>query len=70
MRSTEQKLSEAEIIIRETKSMRMLQKAYFKAVWEKDEARKRDLLTQSKAQEKKVDEMIERYNSASLNTLF
>lgn len=70
MRSTDQKLSEAEIIIRETKSMRMLQKAYFKAVWEKDEGRKRDLLTQSKAQEKKVDEMITRYLESNQNTLF
>lgn len=70
MRSTDQKLQEAEIIIRETKSMRSLQKAYFKAVWEKDDARKASILPQSKAQEKKVDEMIERYNSASLNTLF
>ena len=70
MRSTDQKLQEAEIIIRETKAMRSLQKAYFKAVWEKDEVRKKEILPQSKAQEKKVDEMIERYNSASLNTLF
>ena len=70
MRSTDQKLQEAEIIIRETKSMRSLQKAYFKAVWEKDDARKASILPQSKAQEKKVDEMIIRYNESSEGKLF
>lgn len=69
MRSTDQKLQEAEIIIRETKAMRALQKAYFKAVWEKDDARKIILLTQSKSQEKKVDEMIIRYNESSESKL-
>lgn len=70
MRSTNQKLQEAEIIIRETKAMRSLQKSYFKAVWEKDDARKASILPQSKAQEKKVDEMIIRYNESSEGKLF
>lgn len=70
MRTLESKLQEAEVLIKEFKAMRLLQKRYFQAVWEKDEVRKREVLPQSKAQEKKVDEMIERYNSANQNTLF
>lgn len=65
MRSIEQKFQEAEIIIKETKAMRLLQKAYFKAVWEQDEGRKKDILIQSRSQEKKVDEMIISYNKSN-----
>lgn len=70
MRTTDQKLKEAEIIMREVKSMRTFQKAYFQARWEKDEARKTSLLEQSKLQEKKVDEMIRSYTESNESKLF
>lgn len=60
--TTDQKLKEANLIIKEFQSMRVLQKSYFKAVWENDSIRKQQLLSQSKLQERKVDTMIELYN--------
>jgi hypothetical protein len=51
------------LIIKEFQAMRVLQKAYFKAVWENDTIRKQQLLNQSKHQERKVDGMIELYNA-------
>ncbi len=62
MITAEQKLKEANLIIKEFQSMRVLQKAYFKAVWENDSIRKQQILSQSKLQERKVDTMIELYN--------
>jgi hypothetical protein len=62
MITAEQKLNEANLIIKEFQAMRVLQKAYFKAVWDNDTIRKQQLLSQSKFQERKVDSMIELYN--------
>lgn len=70
MRTTEAKLQEAEVLIKEIKAMRLLQKSYFKAVFEKDEKRKWEILPQSKSQEKKVDAMIDQYYKNDENTLF
>ena len=67
MITAEQKLKEAESIIREFKAMRILQKDYYRAVYEKDEVRKNRILPQSKAQEKKVDEMISIYYQLNFN---
>lgn len=70
MRSIDQKFQEADLIVKEAKAMRILQKAYFKSVWEKDEGRKKILLDQSKAQERKVDNMIVQYYESSEGKLF
>ena len=49
-----------QILIQEFKALRMLQKSYFKSRYD-DPSKAPDLLTQSKIQEKKVDQMIEEY---------
>lgn len=48
---------DAENIIKEVKSMRDLQKSYFKSRYD-DQANSQSILRQSKLQEKKVDGMI------------
>ncbi len=57
MKSEQEKLKEALVIIREIKAMRTLQKAYFKSRYD-DQSKSSDLLNQSKLQEKKVDQML------------
>lgn len=54
MKSIQQKLSEAESILREVQAMQSLQSRYFAH-------RERDVLQQSKAQEKKVKGLISNY---------
>lgn len=49
-------------IVAETKTMRDLQKRYFKSRYD-DPANSKRILEQSKIQEKKVDQMIEEYYS-------
>jgi hypothetical protein len=54
------KQQDAENIIKEVKSMRTLQKSYFKSRYD-DPVNSSKILSQSKLQEKKVDEMIENF---------
>ncbi len=61
MQTILERLKEAEIALRECQSMRLLQKRYFQAAYERDDKRKAEVLPQSKLQEKKVDRMIEEY---------
>ena len=54
------KHQEAETLITEFKSMRTLQKAYFKTRFD-DPSKAAQILEKSKLQEKKVDKMIDDY---------
>jgi hypothetical protein len=61
-------MQKEQILIQEFKALRVLQKSYFKSRYD-DPSRSQDLLTQSKIQEKKVDQLIEEYYKPK-NTLF
>ena len=61
---------EMALIIKEVKIMRQHQKDYFKAVYEKDQKRKDEILPKSKFQERKVDEMIDNYHQLGQSKLF
>lgn len=54
MKSIQQKLTDAEAILKEVKSLRTMQKEYFKYL-------ETDTLNKCKLQEKKIDAMIEEY---------
>lgn len=56
MASIQQKLLKAESIIQETKSLRKLQKEYFRT-------RDYEVLNKAKIQERKVDDMIKNYEA-------
>ncbi len=60
MKSEQEKLKEALNVIKEIKSMRNLQKAYFRSRYD-DPSKSGDLLNQSKLQERKVDEMLNNF---------
>ena len=60
MKSEQEKLKEALVVIREIKAMRTLQKAYFKSRYD-DPSKSADLLNKSKLQEKKVDQMLNEF---------
>ena len=64
-----QKHNEAEILLKEVKVMRTLQKSYFKSRYD-DPTNSVNILNQSKLQEKKVDKMIEDYFRPTYPTLF
>jgi hypothetical protein len=60
MKSEQEKLKEALVVIREIKAMRTLQKAYFKSRYD-DPSKSADLLNKSKLQEKKVDQILNEF---------
>lgn len=59
--SLQDKLKKAELLIKEFKALRILQKEYFKT-------RDLQILNQCKLQEKKTDQLLEEYNAPQ--TLF
>jgi hypothetical protein len=61
MTSIQQKLGIAETIIKEVKYMRNIQKKYVQALFEKDQPRIDEYLDKKKAQEQRVDNLLNQY---------
>ncbi len=61
MISLQQKISNAENIIKEIKLMRIIQKRHVQALFERDQVRIDEYLDKKKKQEERVDNLLKQY---------